>query len=367
MQNKHTIYFSTYDDIKNPHYGGGGAIAVHQVAKRLTKNYDVRVLSWDYCGKKKETIDGVQYERFGFSSLPPKVAMFFYQIALPFIAQRKSFTVWLESFCPPFTTSFFPLFCNKPVVGVVHMLAAEDMERKYKLPFHIIQNTGLKLYKHIIVTTDVLKLQMQKISPKTSFTVISNGIPQIFAPIQKKEKFILFLGRIEVDQKGIDLLFEAFSKFHSQHKDYKLILAGSGTKLEEEKMQNLLKEAKFKNAVELIGKVEGAKKEKLLREAACIVIPSRFETFSLVALEAMAHGTPIVCFAIKGLSWIPNNAAKKVKTFDIHALARVVEETIFDKSFMQEQIIHANAFVKHFTWDEIAKQYKKYLENICHS
>src|SRR5258706_13574695 len=103
QNNRPTIYFSSYDDINNPHYGGGGAVAVHEVAKRLAKVYEVRVLCWDYSGKKKEIIDGVTYERFGLPFLNPKVAMFVYQLSLPFIAKSKKFDLWFESFCPPFT------------------------------------------------------------------------------------------------------------------------------------------------------------------------------------------------------------------------------------------------------------------------
>src|SRR5215469_4268838 len=147
MHNKKlTIYFSTYDDIKNPYYGGGGAIAIHEVAKRLIKTHSVTVVSWNYSGKKKEVIDEVTYERFGNPFLTPKLAMFFYQLYLPYYARSKQFDVWLESFCPPFTTAFLPQFIKQPVVGIVHMLAAEDMERKYKLPFHLVQNKGIKLY-----------------------------------------------------------------------------------------------------------------------------------------------------------------------------------------------------------------------------
>src|SRR5579863_1346052 len=99
MKNKkQTIYISTYDDIKNPFYGGGGATAVHETAKRLLREYDVRVISWDYSGKKKEVIDQVVYERFGLPFLGPKIGMFAYQLSLPFIAKQKEFDVWFESF-----------------------------------------------------------------------------------------------------------------------------------------------------------------------------------------------------------------------------------------------------------------------------
>jgi len=364
QNNKPFIYFSTYDDIKNPHYGGGGAIAVHEVAKRLSKKYDVRVVAWDYNGKKKETIDGVKYERFGISSLNPKIAMFVYQLSLPFIAMSKKYTMWFESFCPPFTTAFLPEFTKKPVIGIVHMLAAEDMERKYKLPFHLIQNSGIKKYQHIITTSEVIKKKIEKINPNISPIVISNGITAVYKPLLKKKNYILFLGRIEVDQKGIDLLIQAFKKFHEKNTGYKLIIAGSGDSKEIAKVKELIKKENLTKKIILKGKVTGKIKETLLHEAACVVISSRFETYSLVALEAMSYGAPVVCFAIEGLSWIPKNIVKKVRPFDSEFFAKTLTSIISDKAATKKMIQEANMYAKQFTWDAIAKKYVEYISDL---
>lgn len=362
MQNKFsTIIISSYDDIKNPHYGGGGAIAVHEIAKRLSETHSVRVLSWDYCGKKQERIDGVQYERFGFPRLSPKLAMFFYQLSLPFIAHHKKYDLWLESFCPPFTTAFLPLFTKRPVVGVVHMLAAEDMERKYKLPFHLIQNAGLKVYRSVITTSDGLKQKVQSIHPKGTITVISNGIDKVLTPTKRKEKYFLFLGRIEADQKGLDLLLESFVKFQKELRGYKLVIAGSGDALEMEKLKKLIKILSLEDTVILKGKVTGLTKETLLQNATAVVIPSRFETYSLVALEAMAHGAPVLCFAIDGLSWIPKKAALKVQPFSIELLTKALITIVSDANLAESLKKEGSTYAKNFTWDRIADQYKKYI------
>ena len=362
--NKKTIYFSTYDDINNPHYGGGGAIAVHEVAKRLARNHTLCILSWDYCGKKKETIDGVQYERFGMPFLSPRAAMFAYQLVLPFIARQKQFDIFFESFCPPFTTAFLPLYIKKPVVGLVHMLAAEDMERKYKLPFHVIQNKGLKLYDKMIVTSSEVGNKIHKISPKTMITIISNGIDAIIEKKRSRKKYILFLGRIEVDQKGIDLLLKAFQKFHQKNQKYKLFIAGSGDQRELDKMKYLIALSGLSDLILLKGKVSGIVKEKLLQEAACVVIPSRFETHSLVALEAMAHGAPVACFAIEGLSWIPETIAKKVAPFNVDSLASALGEVVTNKSVSDTMSNNGLVYSKHFTWNDIGKQYEEYVARV---
>jgi len=366
MQNnkKQIIYISTYDDIKNPYYGGGGAIAIHELAKRLSKNFDIRVLSWRYSRKKKEIIDTVCYERFGFSFLSPKIAMFAYQIFLPFVMISKEFDVWIESFCPPFTTAFLPLFTKKPVIGVVHMFAAEDMERKYKLPFHVIQNIGIKKYKNIIVTSEASQKNVKKINHFSNIKLISNGITKVYKPTRKKQKYVLFLGRIEVDQKGIDLLIDVFKQFHLNHQDYKLIIAGSGEQSEIDKAKKLIVGAKLSQNIILKGKVSGKTKDTLLKNAACIVITSRFETYSLVALEAMAYGAPIVCFSIEGLSWIPKDLALKIPAFDIHKLTKALSTVVSDKKFSHNMIREGNVYAKSYTWDLLVKQYDAYISEI---
>ena len=44
---KRRIIFSNYDDPKNPFYGGGGARAIHEVAKRLAVRHDVKIITAD--------------------------------------------------------------------------------------------------------------------------------------------------------------------------------------------------------------------------------------------------------------------------------------------------------------------------------
>jgi glycosyltransferase involved in cell wall biosynthesis len=364
INKKPSIYFSTYDDIKNPLYGGGGAIAVHEVAKRLSKKYEVRVLSWDYSGKKKEIVDGVSYERFGMRFINPKMAMFFYQASLPFMAMTKHYDVWMESFCPPFTTSALPLFIKKPVIGIVHMLAAEDMERKYKLPFNFIQNIGIKTYKYNIVTSETLRKKIVTINSSSSVTVISNGITAVHKPTIKKQKYILFLGRIEVDQKGIDLLISAFKQFHLRFDEYKLIIAGNGDAMEIAKTKELITITGLKNNIVLKGRVAGKAKEMLLSNAACVVIPSRFETYSLVALESMAYGAPVITFAIDGLKWISTKIAKKVPAYNITNLSESISNVVSDKELSASMIKEGNDYAQQFTWEKIAKQYDDYIKTL---
>lgn len=357
------IIISTYDDIRNPYYGGGGAIAIHELAKRLKDIYDIKVISWNHSGVRSEIIDGVEYKRVGFSKINPKFGMFIFQISLPLIAFVNKCDLWLESFAPPFTTSFLPLFTTKQVVGIVHMLAAEDMIRKYgNLPFRLLEKAGMKFYKHIITTNEYTKKKILLLNPDARVEVISNGIEKVSSFKTKKTKNILFLGRIEVDQKGLDLLLVAFRKFIDEgNQEYKLIIAGSGASNEVKKLLHLVKANKLKKNVVIKGWVEGKEKDNLLDRASAIVIPSRFETYSMVALEAMAHGLPIVCFDIDGLKWINKKVAVKVSLFDTQKLAEAIKTVVSNIDKTNEIKKYGPAYASRFTWDKIAQKYNKYI------
>jgi len=358
------ILISTYDDIKNPTYGGGGAIAIHELAKRLKAKHDVTIISWNHSKVKNETIHGVEYSRIGLSIINPKIAMFVFHMILPFYALTRKHDFWIEGF---YTSAFLPLFTRKPVVGVVHMLAGEDIKRKYKIDLSIIENTALKLYKNIVTTQEVIKRKILEINPKCKVTVISNGIEKVYAERNERKKQILFLGRLEVDQKGLDLLIDAFSKFSLVKPEYKLVIAGSGAPEELEKLKGIVKKFGLEDKVDYAGRVEGEVKESIMKESKALVLTSRFETFSMVALESLAFGLPLVTFDIEGLKWIPDNAVRKAKAFDTANLSLKMTEVIKNEKLQKDMRLNGLKYAEKFTWDNIAKQYIELIDEITNA
>ena len=355
------IIFSSYDDLKNPYYAGGGALAIHEIAKRLAVKCEVVVITGKYPGSKDEKIDGVMYRRIGTSFLGAKLDQLTFQICLPILVLTEKYDVWFESFTPPFSTNFLQIFSKKPVIGIVNMLSGEDMKRKYKLPFEIIEKAGLKSYKYLITSSAATKKMIKKINPKAEIITIPHGVDKISkSETPSKKRHILFMGRVEVNQKGLDLLLDAYSKIIDDV-GYPLYIAGIGEKKEVSKLKKTIDSLNLSHKVKLLGRITGEEKVKAYRDSLFVVIPSRFETFSLVALEAMAHRRALISFDIKGLSWVPETCRMTASPFNIKSLSQAIFKLSNNLPLSKQLGTHGQHYAQKYSWENSAKQYKEFI------
>jgi phosphatidyl-myo-inositol alpha-mannosyltransferase len=351
---KHVV-LSIFDDVGNPHYGGGGPVVVHQIATRLAKDYRVTVYSGSYRGSRREVRDGVEYVFLPVGWAGPRLGQLLFQLLLPVVALVRPPDVWIESLTPPFSASLLPLLSPSPVIGLVQMLSAADMARKYRLPFPLVERRGLALYRHFVVLNETDRVVLRACNKRARPVLIPNGVTR--RPVADAEfgrgGYILFLGRVDVQQKGLDLLLAAVREAPP---GLPLVIAGSGTRAEERKLRDLV--GRTGHPVRLVGRVSGAAKEDLLRGCAFVVLPSRFETFSLAALEAMAHGKPVVCFDLPRLAWIRADCAVRVPPFDVPRLAAAMGELAAGRAYRARLGRQAYALAGEYDWDVIGERYR---------
>jgi glycosyltransferase involved in cell wall biosynthesis len=360
---KTKVIISNYDDMKNPYYAGGGAFAIHEVAKRLSTRYDLTVITASYPGARDERIDGVSYHRVGNPHMGPKIGQIFYQLSLLREVTKTDFDVWIESLTPPFSVSLLPLLSKKPLIGLVHMLAGEDMRRKYHLPFDVVEMFGLRFYRRFIVLSAQIESVIRKASPNSSIRVIPNGVTasdQVERSAHQGST-ILFLGRLEIDQKGLDLLLDAFSAVRKAMR-CTLVIAGKGLPSDMKRLSDMISRHPYRNDIKRIGHIVQRQKYEALGDADCVVVPSRYETFSLTALECLANGVPLVTFPISGLSWIPASARVIASSVDAPALARAIHRTLSNSSVRDSAVMEGRKFAQGFDWDKISDRYAKVIE-----
>ncbi|WP_306215186.1 glycosyltransferase family 4 protein [Actinoplanes sp. RD1] len=323
------IALSIFDSAGNPHYSGGGPVVVHEVARQLARDYDVVVYTAAYRGSRSGVRDGVRYVHLPVGWAGPRGGQLLFQLLLPFVALRSRPAAWIETLSPPVSASLLPVLFRRPVVALVQLLTGADMARRYRLPFPLVERRLLRLYRHFVALNDADARTIRRYAPGATCHVIPNGVHR---PVLERADigsgtFLLFLGRIDVEQKGLDLLLAAVRR---EPPGLPLVIAGSGQPAEERKLRRLL--GAPGSDVVLAGRVSGAEKERLIRSCAVVVVPSRVESFSLSALEAMAHGKPVVHFDLPQLRWIGDDCAVRVPAFDVGGLGRALGELAADPS-----------------------------------
>ncbi|MFF3757069.1 glycosyltransferase [Streptomyces sp. NPDC002185] len=351
------VVVSIYDDADNPAYRGGGALVVGKVARRLAEDFRVTVVTAGRHGGTEDR-DGVRYVRLPVGRAGPRAGQLLFLMALPVVSRRIRHDLWLESFTPPFSTSFLPLTTRAPVVGIDQGRSAETLSDRYHLPFFLVERLGLRCYRHLVALNAADGTAIRRHSPRADVQVIPNGVEQ--RPPEESPlgsgRFILFLGRIDTWVKGIDLLLDAYDRARPP---LDLLLAGSGTAVEERRLAALVAAHARgpRPRIHWVGFAEGERKRQLLRDSAFLVVPSRHETFGLVALEGMSYGKPVLHFDLPALRWMRDGGDVAVRPFDVAAFGARMTELATDAALRRRLGHRAGIAARHYTWDEMTGRY----------
>jgi glycogen synthase len=108
--------------------------------------------------------------------------------------------------------------------------------------------------------------------------------------------YVLALGRLEA-QKGFDVLVEALARLQDRSID--LLVAGDGSARSE--LEAMARRRGVAQRVHFLGTTDRPATVALLRGAAVVACPSRFEGSPLVCIEALAAGRPVVATAVNGI------------------------------------------------------------------
>jgi glycosyltransferase involved in cell wall biosynthesis len=142
---------------------------------------------------------------------------------------------------------------------------------------------------------------------------------------------VLFIGRLETAQKGLDLLLDAWARLDGLGAE--LVVAGDGP--DRERLENRARSLGVNRSVRFVGWLDGDERFAHLAAARLVVVPSRFETFGMVALEAFVVGTPVVAFDIPCLrDIVPEQCGRLVPAFDVAAFAAAIDETYRDEQWL---------------------------------
>jgi glycogen(starch) synthase len=170
------------------------------------------------------------------------------------------------------------------------------------------------------------------------------------------EKLVLLVGRL-VYEKGFQLALDALPGVIEQVENVRFLVAGSGTHEEELKAQ--AERLGLSRYGSFLGWIGDDVLHSLYRIADLCVVPSIYEPFGLVALEAMASGCPCIVADTGGLREVVPVGERVGLRFnggDAVHLGVMIERLLVDRALRERLVTEASEHVLRFDWDDIAQR-----------
>ena len=208
---------------------------------------------------------------------------------------------------------------NVPHISTFHTLARAKLraragEAEPELRLRVEENV-MRSVDAIVVSTEQEKQDLVRLyrAALHNVRVVPAGVDaDLFQPADAAEarralgltegKIILYVGRIE-PLKGLDILISALTLMEDTS-DTRLVIVGGtlGKDAEIRGLKSLVRDLDLEEMVTFTGAVSHTALRDYYNAADVFVLPSYHESFGLVALEAMACGTPVVASRVSGLT-----------------------------------------------------------------
>ena len=251
-----------------------------------------------------------------------------------------------------------------PVILTIHH-ALERIET-YPLPFteRMIDTISPLFYN---ITTVLTKADKEYWAKRKNIVVMPNpsSFPQSTGTLHK-ENVLLAAGRIsDWYYKGFDILIEAWGEIASKYPEWKLEIAGNGSK----DNFDFLKEKAIDNGV--VDRIEflgyRTDMQNLYQKAAIYVLSSRSEGLPMVLIEAMSQGCACVATDFKGRTKeIITNDDEGIlcNPEDVEALAQGMEKLINDDDYRLKLQRNAKNRSEYYSLDHIIGMWENLLSNL---
>lgn len=277
---------------------------------------------------------------------------------------------------------------NVPVVHMFHTLgkmknrvaqSPSEMEGEYRIEG---EQQVLQMADCIIAATLAEQSQLQFLyhASEEKITVIPPGVDvSHFYPIPpdeakcaigvpEDESMLLFVGRIE-PLKGVDTLIRAIAEMRQAgvadlYPHYLSIIGGdpdiSQNKMNSEmaRLQKLSRELGLEDLVLFLGKRSQSSLPYYYSAADVLIMPSHYESFGMVALEAMACGTPVVASQVGGLAFLIQDGVTGfvVPGGDHLALTERLTQLLSQPELRQRLGEQAAAYARDYAWEKITSR-----------
>jgi glycosyltransferase involved in cell wall biosynthesis len=369
-----------------PRIIGGISSHVYYLSKSLARNgVKVCVVTCDFPGAPKhEVLDGVEVFRTdSYKNPSPDFATWVYLMNMNMQKEAAEITKSLPAKVDLFhahdwlvATAGIGLkhVFRRPLLATLHSTEIgrrNGIHSDYERMIHETEAwLALEAWKVICCSNYMVShVGWAFVLPEDKMTMIPNGVnADVYATAEKddlsqfrrkfatpEEKIVLFVGRL-VYEKGVHVLVNAAPKV-LEKVNAKFIIVGNGYM--KEQLLSIVKAMQISHKVLFTGFVDDEILRKLQTCADVSVVPSLFEPFGIVALEAMAARSPLVVSDAGGLVEIVDHDIDGVRVYagNPDSLAWGITTILADET--KAKRLRNNAYQKiqeKFNWDKIAQQ-----------
>ncbi len=278
----------------------------HQAIELKKRGIDIAILSLDMrsirrkrkLGINEYVIDGIPIYVAAFPCGPVKGMLEFVSQKMAAIAYKRVIKKWGK---PDIIHGHFsgnsyavmqiakknniPLITTEHGTNILNINRKSDTEKK---AYAVYKNSD----RVICVSTALKNAVSEFYNGKVD--IIPNILSSNFKLIstEKSKEFTFITVSNLVPHKNVDLVIKAFAKFIQAVPNARLIIAGDGSEMP--KLTQLAKDLNVLEKVEFKGRVENSLLPHMYNSAHCFVLPSKYETFGVVYIEAMACGLPVI-------------------------------------------------------------------------
>lgn len=277
-----------------------------------------------------------------------------------------------------------------PVVHTYHSLGAVKYKSVGTIP--MIASTRLKVEKDCLETDDCIVAtspQEQEhmrslVSAKGNINIIPCGTDiNRFGAIDKAkareslgferdDKIIFYVGRFD-KRKGIETLVRAVNNsIFREDPNLKLVIGGGSRPgqsdgIERERIEAIVQELGLSDKTIFPGRIGDDLLSRYYAAADVCVVPSHYEPFGLVAIEAMASYTPVVASDVGGLQFtvVSEETGLLAPPQDVNAFAKAIDRLLSDEQWRNYLASNARKRVESkFSWQGVASQLGSLYEQL---
>lgn len=360
----------------SPHIGGLEK-CVEELSKRLSdlgnhvEVYTSDVGSSNYNHHTNTNPDVHKLKAWEFAHTPIIPSLFFKLLSIP---KESCIHVHISQPLVPEIVYLISKIRNIPYIAHIHI----DIEPTGKLGFLVPIYKSIFLKKVlseaafiVVPTPDYVEIMSKKYNlHKTKFKVIPYGVDlsqfkksshKLHNPIR-----LLYVGRLTI-QKNIPLLLQSIKNIIDKHIfQIELHIVGDGEA--KKHIKQTVKDLKLNSNVVIHGKLTGSDLQQIYSNSDIFILPSVYESFGIVLLEAMASGVPVIVSNIPAVrNVVVHGKTGLLVKPTAGNMSDAIEQLIRDPILRNRLILTCVKEVKKYDWDEITSRLQLLYQKVVYA